>query len=57
MFGVKVVDYGKESVLLECVQTEERNNSLINLVRETHKQVTIVRSGSVAVESISIRDR
>ncbi len=57
VFGVKVVDYGKESVLLECVQTEERNNSLINLVRETHKQVTIVRSGSVAVESISIRDR
>ena len=57
VFGVKVVDYGKESVLLECVQTEERNTSLINLVKETHKQVSIVRSGSVAVESISIRDR
>ena len=37
-------------------QVKQDVNSLINLVRETHKQVTIVRSGSVAVESISIRD-
>lgn len=57
VFGVKMVDYGKDSVLLECLQTEERNNSLFHLVRETHKQVTMVRGGSVAVESISIQER
>ena len=57
VFGVKVVDYGKDSLLLECFQTEERNNSLIALVRDSYKQVSIVRGGSVAVESISLQDR
>jgi len=57
VFGVKVVDYGKNSLLMECFQTEERNNSLIALVRESYKQVSIVRGGSVAVESISVQDR
>ena len=57
VFGVKVVDSGKNSLLMECFQTEERNNSLIALVRESYKQVSIVRGGSVAVESISVQDR
>lgn len=57
VFGVKVVDYGKDSILLECFQTEARNDSLIALVRESHKLVSVTRGGSVAVESISIQNR
>ena len=51
------IDYGINSVLLECVATEGRNNDLIDLLNRKFDQVEIVRGGIVAIESISMTDR
>lgn len=56
-FSLKIVDYGTDSILLECVQTEARNNDIVNLVKKSFKEIEVVRGGSVAVEPISITGR
>ena len=53
VFEVKVKDIGTDSVLLECMLTERRNNELISLLRSKFKNIEIVRGGAVAIESIS----
>ena len=53
VFEVKVKDIGTDSVLLECMLTERRNNELIALLRSKFKNIEIVRGGAVAIESIS----
>ena len=53
VFEVKVKDIGTDSVLLECMLTERRNNELIALLRSKFKNIEIVRGGVVAIESIS----
>ena len=41
------------TVLLECTQTENRNNDLIALLkRKFANRIEIVRGGSVAVEAV-----
>ncbi len=57
VFGAKAIDYGIDSVLLECVATEGKNNDLIRLLMEKFQKVEVVRGGIVAVESISMTDR
>lgn len=57
VFSGKISDYSKDSVLLECVQTENRNNDLIKLLKENFDHIEVVRGGSVAIESISKSDR
>ncbi len=52
-FDVDVVDYGEDSVLLECKLTERKNNELIDLLRARFKNIEVVRGGAVAIESIS----
>ncbi len=49
----KVVDYGFNSMLIESVQSDKRNNDLIKLMKTTFKNIEIVRGGSVAIESIN----
>lgn len=57
VFDLKVIDYSKKTLLLECVQTEERNNDIIRLLRKTFiNRIEVVRGGSVAVEAISMSD-
>ncbi len=56
-FDLKIVDYGVDSILFECVQTEERNNDIVNLISKTYKDIEVVRGGSVAIEPISITER
>lgn len=57
VFDVKVVDYGKKTVLLECVQTEKKNDELIELMKKCFvNRYEIVRGGSVAIESVSIEN-
>ncbi len=53
VFSVQVADIGEDSVLLECMLTERRNNELITLLKKKYKHIQIVRGGAVAVESIS----
>lgn len=58
VFGVKITDYGKNNVLLECVQSEGRNNDMIQLLKGYFGgKVEVVRGGSVAIEAISIEER
>ena len=53
VFKVDVVDIGKDSVLLECMLTERRNNELIALLKNKYHRISVVRDGAVAIETIS----
>ena len=53
VFEVKPKDIGSDSVLLECMLTEHRNNELIALLKSTFKRISVVRGGAVAIESIN----
>ncbi len=57
VFKISVADYGTDSILLECVQTEARNDDIIKLLTVRFSNVEVVRGGSVAMESISMSDR
>lgn len=58
VFGVSVIDYDGQTVLLECTQTEKKNNDLIFLLeRQFINRIEIVRGGSVAIEAVSISER
>ncbi|MCF0132025.1 MAG: acetolactate synthase small subunit [Pseudobutyrivibrio sp.] len=48
-----ISDVGEDSVLMECMLTERRNNELIALLNKKYKHVEVTRGGAVAVESIS----
>lgn len=58
VYQLKLSDYDKKNVLLECVQSEQKNNDLICLLeKEFINRIEIVRGGGVAIEAISITDR
>ena len=58
VFGVSVIDYDGQTVLLECTQTEKKNNDLIVLLkRKFINRIEIVRGGSVAIEAVSVSER
>lgn len=58
VFEVKITDYDKSTVLLECVQTETKNNDLIKLLQNSFcNRIEVVRGGSVAIEAISMSNR
>lgn len=57
-FGLRVTDYNRTTVLVECIQTEQKNNDMIQLFKETFiNRVEVVRGGSVAIEAISTVER
>ena len=53
VFQVEPMDIGKDSVLLECLLTESKNDDLVTLLKQTFKKISVVRGGAVAIESIS----
>lgn len=58
VFGVSVIDYDGTVVLLECMQTEDKNNDIIALLKKRFiNRIEIVRGGTVAVEAVSISKR
>ena len=57
VFHVNIVDIGADSVLLECMLKERKNNELIALLKSRFKRITVVRGGAVAMESISTKCR
>lgn len=58
VFNITVTDCDRDSVLIESVKTEDRNNDLINLLGKCFaNRIEIARGGSVAVEALSITDR
>ena len=56
-FKARVIDYGKDSLLLEFVQTATKNDAVIKLIKEEFKHIEVVRGGSVGIESISMIER
>ena len=56
-FKAKVIDYGRDSVLVEFVQTATKNDAVVNLMKEEFKSIEVVRGGSVGIESISMMER
>ena len=54
---IKVIDYGRDSLLLEFVQTGTKNDAVIKLMKEEFKSIEVVRGGSVGIESISMMER
>lgn len=58
IFNAKMIDCNSTTLLLECVQTENRNNDFVRLLEDNFpNRVEIVRGGSVAMEAVSIWDR
>lgn len=57
-FNLTVVDYNKNTVLVQSVKTEQKNNDMIELFKKTFiNRIEVVRGGSVAIEAISLTDR
>ena len=53
VYGYRIVDYGKDTALLEGVQTEEKNDEFIRRLEGFFcNRLEIARGGSVAVERI-----
>lgn len=58
VFDVSIIDYDGTVVLLECTQTENRNNDIVKLLKKKFiNRIEIVRGGSVAIEAVSICER
>jgi len=57
VFQVDVVDIGADSLLLECMLKERKNNELIALLKSRFKRINVVRGGAVAIEAISTKCR
>src|SRR5699024_12603212 len=56
-FKARVIDYGKDRLLLEFVQTATKNDAVIKLIKEEFRNIEVVRGGSVGIESISMMER
>ena len=58
VYGVTVKDCNKNTILLECTQTQSKNNALINVLRDAFGyRLEVVRGGAVAIESVSYGER
>lgn len=58
VFGVKVTDYDKASVILESVNTESENDDILKYYKKYYlSRMEAVRGGSVAIESVSKSER
>ncbi|MGI6070720.1 MAG: acetolactate synthase small subunit [Blautia sp.] len=53
-FKAKVVDYGRDSLLLSFLQTASKNDAVIKLLKEEFRTIEVVRGGSVGIEAISV---
>lgn len=52
VFDISIIDYDATAVLLECTQTENRNDNIIRLLKKRFaNRIEIVRGGSVAIEA------
>ena len=57
VFNLAIVDYGKNEILLECLQTETRNDEIIQYFSEYFKKIEVVRGGSVAIKGVSVEEK
>ena len=53
-FKGRVIDRGKDSLLLEFVQTAAKNDAVVKLFKEEFKNIEVVRGGSVGFSFLCI---
>ena len=56
-FDARIVDYGKDSLLLEFVHSATKNDAIIKLMKEEFQTIEVVRGGSVGIEAINMTQR
>ena len=56
-FKGRVIDRGRDSLLLEFVQTAAKIDAVVKLFKDEFKNIEVVRGGSVGIESISMTER
>ena len=54
---VWITSTGKDSLLLEFVQTATKNDAVVKLMKEEFGKIEVVRGGSVGIESINVMER
>lgn len=54
VFNAKVIDYSSDSILIEGVNTDKRNDELIEVMKKFGK-IEIVRGGVVAIETLGAK--
>lgn len=55
VFGISIIDYDGNSVVMECTKTERKNDEIINFMKNKFQnRVEIIRGGSVAVGAVGI---
>ncbi len=58
VYGVKIDDYNKNTILFECTQSEDKNNDFLRLLNNCFGyRLEVVRGGTVAIESVSYSER
>jgi len=58
VFEIKLIDYVPGEVLIESVQTEDKNDDLINLLGKVFpNRIEVTRGGSVVTEALSIHNK
>ena len=58
VYGVTIKDCNKNTILLECTQTENKNAALLKILKESFGyRLEVVRGGAVAIESVSYGER
>ena len=56
-FEGTIVDYGKDSVLMQFLHSAAKNDAIIKLMKEQFQSIEVVRGGSVGIEAISMTQR
>ena len=58
IYGFKVIDYSKTSVIIEWTETESKIDDILKLFKSTFpNRIEIARGGSVAMEAISVSNK
>lgn len=53
-FKAKVIDYGRDSLLMEFVSPAAKNDAVIKLLKEEFRDLEVVRGGTVGIEAITM---
>lgn len=58
VYNIDIIDYSEKTVLLQCTQTDKKNDELIELLKRSFiNKVEIVRGGLVAIEAVSVSNQ
>ena len=57
IFRFLIKDMGKDSLLIEAIRTETKNDSILKVFKERYTNIEVVRGGPVAIDCISMQDR